>query len=126
MAKPKPTNPSLYSKAKAKYSDMKHSAHKSQLIVKEYKRLGGKYSGNKEEGGLTRWGKEDWRNQRGEKGYKKKGDIYRPTKKISKDTPATHKELTEAEKKRAMKEKKETGKVKRFKKKKSNEKKKKY
>ena len=43
---------------------------------------------------LKRWFKEDWKNQRGETGYKKgaKGDVYRPTKKVSSKTPATFKE----------------------------------
>ena len=112
-----PINKSLYSKAKAKYKDMKHSAYRSGLIVKEYKRLGGKYSGKKsDKKGLGRWFKEEWKNQRGGSGYKKKGDIYRPTKRITKDTPATHKELTPAQKKKAMAEKKEKGRVSKFKK----------
>lgn len=114
MPKPEPTNKKLYAKARAKYSDMKHSAYKSSLVVKEYKKLGGKYSGDKEKGGLTRWHKEKWRNQRGEEGYKKKGDIYRPTKRVSKDTPKTHSELTKKEKEKAMKEKKKKGRVKKF------------
>ena len=62
----------------------KHSAYRSGLVVKEYKAEGGKYTGDKSKGGLTRWFKEDWKNQRGETGYKKKGDIYRPTKRVSK------------------------------------------
>lgn len=117
---PEPTNKKLYNKVKARvYKRIpKHSAYRSGIVVKEYKAEGGKYTGDKSKGGLTRWFKEDWKNQRGETGYKKKGDIYRPTKRVSKDTPATHKELTASEKKKAMKEKKETGKVKRFKKKK--------
>ena len=118
-SKPKPTNQSLYDKVKAKVykKNPKHSAYRSSQVVKEYKAAGGKYSGDKSKGGLTRWHKEEWKNQRGETGYKKKGDIYRPTKRVSKKTPTTMSELTSAEKKKAMKEKKETGKVKRFKKK---------
>ena len=120
MTKPQPTNKALYEKVKARvYKRIpKHSAYRSSIVVKEYKEEGGKYSGDKKKGGLTRWHKEEWKNQRGETGYKKKGDIYRPTKRITKDTPTTHKEITPAEKKRAMKEKKETGRVKKFKKKK--------
>lgn len=116
---PTPTNQKLYDKVKARvYKRIpKHSAYRSGIVVKEYKAEGGKYKGAKSKGGLTRWFKEDWKNQRGGKGYKKKGDIYRPTKRISKDTPTTHKELTPTEKKNAMKEKAETGKVKKFKKK---------
>ena len=85
------------------------------MVVKEYKERGGTYSGDKEEGKLRRWFKEDWRNQRGEVGYKNKGDVYRPTKRVSKDTPTTHGELSKTEVKRAMKEKKTTGRVKKFK-----------
>lgn len=115
---PEPTNKKLYDRIKAKvYKRIpKHSAYRSGIVVKEYKEAGGKYSGDKSKGGLTRWFKEDWKNQDGGKGYKKKGDIYRPTKRVSKDTPTTHKELTAKEKKDAMEEKKKTGKVKKFKK----------
>ena len=44
--------------------------------------------------GLKRWFDEEWVNQRGEVGYKFKNDIYRPSKRITKKTPTTHKELT--------------------------------
>ena len=116
MPKPEPTNKKLYEKVKAKvYKKMpKHSAYRSSLVVKEYKEAGGKYSGDKSKGGLTRWHKEEWKNQRGGEGYKKKGDIYRPTKRVSKDTPKTHSELTKKEKEKAMKEKKKKGRVKKF------------
>lgn len=122
MSSPKPTNMTLYNKIKARVIKRipKHSAYRSGIIVKEYKEAGGKYSGDKSKGKLGRWFKEEWKNQRGGQGYKKKGDIYRPTKRISKDTPATHKELTKAEKEKAMKEKKEKGRVKRFKNKKKS------
>lgn len=114
---PKILNPSLYTKAKDKYKNMKHSAYRSGLIVKEYKRLGGKYGGTKPvKKGLSRWFKEKWRNQRGEVGYKKKGDIYRPTKRITKKTPTTMSELTKKQKSKAIKEKKQTGRVKKYKK----------
>ena len=114
---PTPNNTSLYNKVKSEiYSkNPKHSAYRSGMVVKEYKKRGGTYSGDKEEGKLRRWFKEDWRNQRGEVGYKRKGDVYRPTKRVSKDTPTTHGELSKTEVKRAMKEKKTTGRVKKFK-----------
>ena len=107
-------NPALYKKAKAKYANMKHSAYKSSLIVKDYKKRGGKYSGKKTKKGLTRWHKEDWRTASGSKTYKKKGDIFRPTKRISKDTPTTMGELSKDRIKRAEGEKARTGKVKRY------------
>ena len=113
---PEPTNKKLYAKARAKYSSMKHSAYKS-LVVKEYKKLGGKYSGDKpKKKGLTRWFKEDWRTEKGKKTYKEGGTIFRPTKRITKDTPTTMKELTPAQKKKAIAEKKKKGKVTKYKK----------
>jgi len=108
-------NKSLYSKAKNKYKKMKHSAYKSALVMKEYKKLGGKYKGKKKTGsGITRWFKEKWRNQRGKVGYKKKGDIYRPTVRVNRKTPKTYKELGKTKIKRAMREKKKTGRVKKY------------
>mgnify|MGYP003654112412 FL=1 len=90
---PEPTNKKLYAKARAKYSSMKHSAYKSSLVVKEYKKLGGTYSGKKptaKDKGLKRWHKEDWKTQDGKKTYEgKKGKIFRPTKRVTKDTPTT-------------------------------------
>lgn len=116
---PEPTNKKLYAKAKAKYSNMKHSAYKSGLVVKEYKRLGGKYSGKKptiQNKGLKRWYAEKWETRSGTTTYKKKGDIFRPTKRITKDTPTTMKELTKKEKDKAEAEKKKKGRVKKYKK----------
>jgi hypothetical protein len=99
----------------------KHSAYRSGLLVKNYKEAYEKkyknndaYIGNKNNQGLIRWFAEDWRNQRGEIGYKKKGDVYRPTIRINNKTPKTIQELTEREIKRAMREKKEKGRVKKF------------
>ena len=44
---------------------------------------------------LKRWFKEDWRTPKGKKGYSK-GDsgTFRPTKKVSADTPDTYSELS--------------------------------
>ena len=120
MAEPK--DKALYEKAKNKYSSMKSSAYKSGLIVKHYKELykakyknDDAYVGKKESNkGLSRWFKEDWKNQRGNIGYEKKGDIYRPTKKVTKDTPKTYKELSKADINNAMKEKKQSGRVKKY------------
>ena len=116
---PKPTNQKLYDKVKAEIVKKvpKHSAYRSGMIVKEYKKRGGGYEGKKpEKKGLSRWFKEDWRTQEGSKTYKKKGDIFRPTKRVTKDTPTTMKELTPAQKKKAQAEKKATGRVKKYKK----------
>jgi len=104
---PTPTNKALYERVKKEIykKNPKHSAYRSGMVVKEYKKRGGKYSGSKKNTGLTRWFKEDWKNQRGKTGYSKKGDYYRPTKRITKDTPKTHKELTPAQKAKAKKNK---------------------
>ena len=113
-----PTNKKLYEKVKKEiYAKIpKHSAYRSGLLVKEYKRRGGKYSGEKPKKGLTRWFKEKWKTQDGKTTYQKKGDIFRPTKRVSKDTPTTMSELTKKQKEKAIKEKKATGRVKKYKK----------
>ena len=67
---------------------------------------------------LRRWFKEDWRTPSGDKDYSKGDTTFRPTKRVSKDTPTTWSELTPAEKARAKKEKKTKGRVSRYKKKK--------
>ena len=119
-----PKDKVLYEKVKKKiYSEIpKHSAYRSGLLVKEYKKEYKKkynsddaYEGTKKTNkGLSRWFKEDWRNQRGEVGYSKKGDIYRPTKRITESTPKTIGELSKSQIKDAMKEKKKTGRVKKY------------
>lgn len=57
---------------------------------------------------------EEWRNQRGEVGYKYKSDIYRPTKRVTAKTPVTINELTTHELRIARDRKRRTGRVKRF------------
>lgn len=81
-----PDNPILYNQAKALADKVykKSSAYKSGYIVKKYKELGGSYSGKKTNTGLTRWYKEDWKDIGG-LAY----PVYRPTKRITKDTPMT-------------------------------------
>ena len=113
-----PTNKKLYEKVKAevykKYPQ--HSAYRSGLLVKEYKSQGGEYSGKENQStGLNLWFKENWRNSRGEVGYKYKSDVYRPTKRISKTTPATFSELSKKEIDRARREKAYKGRVEKFK-----------
>ena len=54
---------------------------------------------------LKRWFKEDWRTPSGEKDYKKGENTFRPTKKISKDTPKTWSQLSAGEKRAAAREK---------------------
>lgn len=90
-------NPDLYKKAielaNATYS--KPSAFKSGFIVKKYKELGGTYSGAKgfqrSKNGIGRWFKEEWKDI-GNKEY----PVFRPTKRVTKDTPLTPDEIDPA------------------------------
>lgn len=114
----------LYNKVKRQIykKHPKHSAYRSGIVVKTYKNefkniYGNKspYKGKKtKKKGLKRWFAEDWRNQRGEIGYKYDNDVYRPTKRITKKTPKTFKELKKKQIKRARTEKYRKGRVKRF------------
>jgi len=67
---------------------------------------------------LKRWFKEEWKTPKGNEDYTEGENTFRPTKKISKDTPSTWSELTPAEKARGQKEKNTKGRVSRYKKKK--------
>ena len=77
-------------KAEADKKYKKHSAYKSGWVVKRYKELGGRYKG--EPAGLKRWFAEKWQDV-----GSKEGDypLYRPTKRVSKDTPKTADEVGE-------------------------------
>ena len=120
-----PTDIKLYNRVsnliKRKYP--KHSAYRSGMIVKEYKKqFKSKYGSRKSpykgvkdpNKGLSRWFREEWKTQSGNVGYKNKSDVYRPTKRITKKTPITFKELSSKEIKKARREKSRTGRVKRF------------
>lgn len=84
-------NPELYEKAKKIVFKQypKNSAYRSGQLVKQYKEMGGTYSGKKDNTGLTRWFKEDWKDVGG-LAY----PVYRPTKRINKDTPLTANEIS--------------------------------
>ncbi len=102
-------NPELYEKAKqiADEKYKKPSAYKSGFIVKKYKELGGTYSGTKNDNeGIGRWFKEDWKDivplfKKGEKNNfgstfskgREEYPVYRPTKRITKDTPLTPQQI---------------------------------
>ena len=98
----KPVDKKLYDKIKKDISlKYKPSAYRSGLLVKTYKKEFKKKHGSLspyigKSNNLTRWFEEQWVNQRGEVGYKKKGDIYRPTNRITNKTPQTWDELTPA------------------------------
>ena len=84
-----PKNKALYNRVKAKIvaKNPKHSAYRSGAIV---------------------------RTEKGKKTYKEGGTIFRPTKRITKDTPKTMKELSTSAKKKAIAEKKKKGRVKKY------------
>lgn len=123
MAHPKDMK--LYNKTKKqiykKYP--KHSAYRSGILVKTYKKRFSKkygvkknpYIGKKSvKTGLNRWFREKWTNQRGEIGYRYKNDIYRPSKRITKKTPKTHGELTKKRLNKARSKKYRKGRVDKF------------
>lgn len=123
--RPTPVDQNLYDKIKEKVKKENpvHSAYRSGKIVQEYKKAFQRIYGQKKspyrgrsssKEGLRRWFAEDWRNQRGEVGYKKKGDVYRPTKRITSKTPITFRELSKEEIRNARKEKKKRGRIRSF------------
>jgi hypothetical protein len=127
--KPQPIDMKLYNKIKVGvYKEIpKHSAYRSGIVVQKYKKSFKKKHGNKNpytgkktnKNGLGRWFAEKWTNQRGQIGYKYKSDIYRPSKRITKKTPATHSELSKKEIKRTRRVKRTRGRVKKFRRKKT-------
>ena len=119
---PTPTDEKLYESIKKDlFKKYKPSAYRSGLLVQKYKEEYVKkhknhnyYSGTKENSNLKRWFDEKWQNQRGEIGYQKKTDVYRPTIRINDKTPTTFNELTKNQIKKAMNEKARTRRVKKF------------
>jgi hypothetical protein len=119
-----PKDTKLYETIKNKvYKQItKHSAYRSGILVKEYKKAYLKkyksneaYYGKKtNKQGLARWFKEEWKNQRGEVGYKNTNDVYRPTRRVTTKTPLTFNELTKYELTKAKKIKEIKGRVYRF------------
>jgi hypothetical protein len=119
-----PLDMKLYNKIKNNiYKKIpKHSAYRSGIVVQQYKKKFALKYGNKnpyfgektKKKGLSRWFLEDWRNQRGEIGYKYKNDVYRPTRRITKKTPKTFKELSKKKIKKARTKKYRVGRVNRF------------
>jgi len=88
MARPK--DKKLYKQIK-EIADLvykKPSAYKSGYIVKMYKKYGGEYEDTDEEPKLKRWFLEQW-SDIGNKEY----PVYRPTRRITKDTPLTVDEI---------------------------------
>ena len=85
-----PLNKKLYEEVKKKADEIykKASAYKSGYIVKEYKRLGGKYQNTGEEHNLRRWYAEKW-SDIGNQSY----PVYRPTVRINSKSPLLPSEI---------------------------------
>jgi hypothetical protein len=119
-----PNDKDLYEKTKKEVykKNPVHSAYRSGLLVQAYKDAYEKkhknknaYSGKKKkDDGLSRWFSEEWKNDKGGIGYISKSSVYRPTKRITKDTPTTFSELSKQQIERAKQEKARTGRVKLF------------
>ena len=121
---PIPANEKLYSKIskqiKKKYPI--HSAYRSGKIVQEYKKQFFKlypkkqpYIGKKDKKqGLLRWFAEKWKSDTGKTRYTSKSSVYRPTKRITKNTPKTFSEIGNKQLKSAKRKKYKYGFVKRF------------
>ena len=125
-----PSDAKLYASVKKQVfqKNQVNSAYRSGLLVKTYKNKYYEKYGNigtpykttpnlnkkEEPQGLVRWFMEKWTNQDNQTGYTKVGDIYRPTKRITKKTPKTFKELTKDDIKKATIQKLKTGRVNKF------------
>ena len=94
---PKPANQQLYNEVKEKImkSYKKNSAFASGAIVKEYKRLGGKYIEDNKPRNLKRWFREEWIDINPVLGILDDDayPVFRPTKRVSKETPALLQEI---------------------------------
>lgn len=87
---PIPANPKLYAEVK-KYADSiysKPSAYKSGFIVKTYKDHGGTYYDDNKPKNLKRWYNERWTDI-----ANKEYPVYRPTKRVSRETPLLPNEI---------------------------------
>jgi len=104
---PVPENTQLYEQVKYEIYKVypKHSAHRSGLLVQEYKRRGGTYIGKKTNNKrISQMVSGTMVNQRDEPFYRFNSDIYRPTIRITKDTPRTFSEISPQGTERARRE----------------------
>ena len=120
-----PADGRLYDSVKQRvYREIpKHSAYRSGHLVQEYKREFAKRYGEDKDpyiglkprkSGLTRWYQEEWRNESGGVGYDSKNTLYRPTNRVTADTPKTWGEISGSRVKSARAEKKAKGRVTKF------------
>ena len=105
--KPVPTNKKMYNEIKEKVKSTVNrwpSAYASGQLVHQYKQKGGKYKCSSF-GSLTRWFKEKWvdictgKPCGRQSSESRKYPYCRPSKRVSKETPKTVKELTPAQRK---------------------------
>jgi len=127
---PEPINVHLYQKVK-KEANRKFlaptSAYKSGWIVREYKKRGGTYTGQRSKGLLKRWFDEKWVNVTQSRGAVAREcgrsrastrgvyPVCRPSIRVTKGTPRTLKELSKSQILNAIKRKqkvKEHGRIK--------------
>ena len=87
---PTPIDTQLYQKAKEQIYAIykKPSAYRSGALVKRYKELGGRYRDDDNPKNLKTWFKSEWKDIGG-LDY----PVYRPTKRVNKNTPLTVKEI---------------------------------
>jgi hypothetical protein len=121
-----PVDPLLYAAVKRQvYHRMpRHSAYRSGHLVWQYTRAFHRKHGSRTSPyrghrsprtrGLRRWFAEQWTNPRGEVGYRYASDVYRPTRRISRQTPTTYAELSPLRLRRARRQKARSGRVGRF------------
>jgi len=121
---PEPINQVLYASVKREANQKfstPTSAYKSGWIVQEYKRRGGRYSGQRSKGLLKRWFDEKWVNVSGGPCGRSRATtngkypVCRPSKRISKGTPTTIKELSKSQIRSAIRRKqkvKQSGRIK--------------
>ena len=125
IQRPIPRDMRLYERTKLQINRKypQPSAYRSGLLVQAYKKsFSRKYGSTKspyigkktQKIGLKRWFSEKWVNQNGEIGYHSKSDVYRPSKRITKKTPITFKELSRNAITRARRTKYRKGRVFRF------------
>jgi len=124
MSKNKPLDMNLYNKVKniaKKKFKVWPSAYASGWMVKEYKRRGGSYSGQKSDKGLQRWFREEWINvcelpkkvkcgrpNTNLKNWKRDYPYCRPIYKITHKTPKTVSEFSKTHFKKLCKSKRKS------------------
>lgn len=98
---PRPLDEKLYARAKKMANKIydRPSAYKSGYIVKTYKKMGGTYADNNRGGkskksSLSRWFREKWTDVNPNK-TNNSYPVYRPTVRISENTPLTADEINE-------------------------------